>query len=86
MSVVADPAKLRELGKKIKGAGETIEQAQKQILGALRSSGWDDAERQRFEDRLTQELRAVVAIAKRLQSDYPQVLERKARALDDFRR
>ncbi len=86
MTVVADPAKLRELAKKLKAAGEQIEQMQRQALGALRSSGWEDRERQRFEADLSRDMKAAAVIGRKLQNDYPKALERKAKALDDFRR
>jgi hypothetical protein len=86
MTVNADPAKLREVAKKLKNAGDQIEQMKRQALGALQSSGWNDRERQRFEADLSRDLKAASAIARKLQNDYPKVLERKAQALDDFRR
>lgn len=86
MTVVADPAKLRDLAKKLKSAGQQIEQMQRQAIGALQSSGWNDSERQRFEAALSQDLKSAAAIGRKLQTDYPQTLERKARALDDFQR
>jgi hypothetical protein len=86
MTVIADPDKLREVAKKLKNAGEQIEQMQRQALGALQSSGWNDSERQRFEADLSRDMKAAAAIGRKLQNDYPKVLERKARALDDFRR
>jgi len=86
MTVVADPAKLRDLAKKLKRAGEQLEQMQRQALSALQSSGWDDRERQRFEADLSRDLKTVTTISKKLQNDYPKALERKAKALDDFRR
>lgn len=86
MSVMADPDKLRQLASKLKNAGQQIEQLQRQAMGALRSSGWNDRERERFESALSQDLKAAAAIGRKLQSDYPKTLERKAKALDDFRR
>lgn len=86
MTVVADPNKLRDLARKLKKAGRQIEEAQRQALGALQSSGWTDAERRRFEADLSRELRTVAAVGRKLQNDYPKTLERKAKALDDFRR
>jgi hypothetical protein len=86
MSVNADPSKLRDLAKKLKAAGNQIEQLHRQALGALQSSGWDDGERRRFEADLSRDLRSAAAIGRRLQNDYPKALERKARALDDYRR
>jgi hypothetical protein len=86
MTVNADPAKLREVAKKLKSAGDQIDQSQRQALGALRSSGWNDRERERFEADLSHDLKTACAIARKLQNDYPKVLERKAQALDEFRR
>jgi hypothetical protein len=86
MPVIADADKLRELAKKLKSSGEQIEQMRREALGALQSSGWNDRERQRFEAVLSRDLKAAAAIGRKLQNDYPQALERKAKALDDFRR
>jgi hypothetical protein len=86
MTVIADPDKLRQLAAKLKNAGQQIEQLQRQALGALQSSGWNDRERERFEAELSRDLKAAATVGQRLQNDYPKTLERKARALDDFRR
>jgi hypothetical protein len=86
VTVIADPDKLRELAQKLKKSGEQIEQMQRQALGALQASGWNDRERQRFEADLSRDLKAASAIGRKLQNDYPKALERKAKALDDFRR
>lgn len=86
MSVRADPDKLRQLAKQLKSAGDQLEQVQRQALAALRSSGWEDRERQRFESSLTRDLKAASSVGRRLKSDYPKALEKKARALDDYRR
>ena len=86
MSVVADPGKLRDLAKKLRAAGQQIEQLQRQALGALQSSGWNDRERQRFEESLSHDLKTVVAVGRKLQTEYPAALERKAKALDEFSR
>jgi hypothetical protein len=86
VTVNADPDKLRELAKKLKNAGDQIEQMQRQALGALQASGWNDRERQRFEADLARDLKAATMIGRRLQNDYPKALERKAQALDDFHR
>ncbi len=86
MSVIADPAKLRELAARMKRAGREMEALQKEVLGALDRSGWNDSERQKFEAGLSRDLRAAVIVGRKLQHEYPSALERKARALDDFRR
>ena len=85
-NVVADPEKLRELAKKMASAGQQMDAMRNQIAKALSSAGWDDSERRRFEEQVNSDLKAVAAVAQRLQSQYPSTLQRKARALDDFRR
>lgn len=86
MNVIADPEKLRQLAAKLRNAGQQIEQLQRQALGALQSSGWNDRERERFEAQLSSDLKAAATIGRKLQTDYPKTLERKAKALDDFLR
>lgn len=86
MSVNADPDKLRQLAAKLKRAGQEMEQLQRQAMGALQGSGWNDRERDRFEAALSGDLKTATALGRKLQNDYPKTLERKAQALDDFRR
>lgn len=86
MSVIADPTKLRDLAKKLRKAGEQMEQLQRQALSALQSSGFEGPDRQRFEAELSRDLKSAAALGRKLQTDYPKALERKAKALDDFRR
>jgi hypothetical protein len=85
-SVMADPDKLRELSKKLKAAGNQVEGLGSQLIKTLQSTGWNDRERQKFEQALAADLKAATAVARRLQNEYPAILERKARALDEFRR
>lgn len=86
MTVIADPAQLRQLAKQLRNAGQQIEQMQRQALGALQSTNWKDRERERFEAALARDLKAAAAVGRKLQSEYPKALERKAKALDDFQR
>jgi hypothetical protein len=85
-NVTADPEKLRDLAKKISSAGQQLDAMRNQITKAVASAGWDDSERHRFEEQIAADLKTVAAVAQRLQSQYPSVLQRKARALDEFRR
>lgn len=82
----ADPDKLRDLSKKLQAAGTELEQLRNQISRAFQAAGWDDNEGRRFEQQLSNELKSAARIGQRLRGDYPKTLERKARALDDFRR
>ncbi len=84
--VRADPAKLRELAKKLRSAGDQLEQVQRQALGALRAADWPDHEGQRFADTLSRDLKVVTAVSHKLKNEHPRALEKKARALDQFQR
>lgn len=82
----ADPDKLRDLSRKMKAAAGQIESMRSQLLKGLASTGWNDRERQKFESELSADLKKATAISQQLKSHYPAILERKARALDEFRR
>lgn len=84
--VNADPDKLRELSKKLQAAGSELEQLRNQTMRAFQATRWDDTEGHRFEQQLSGDLKAAAKIGQKLRTDYPKTLERKARALDDFRR
>jgi hypothetical protein len=85
-SVRANPAKLRELAKKLRSAGDQLEQVQRQVLGALRAADWPDHEGQRFADAVSRDLKVVRGASQKLKNEHPRTLERKARALDEFQR
>lgn len=85
-NISADPEKLRDLAKKLASAGQQMDSIRSQIAKAVANAGWDDPERRRFEEQVNSDLKMVAAVAQRLQSQYPSLLQRKARALDDFRR
>ncbi|MGO9902768.1 MAG: hypothetical protein ACLP0J_24460 [Solirubrobacteraceae bacterium] len=85
-NVIADPEKLRDLAKKMSAAGQQLDAMRNQIAKSVANAGWDDSERRRFEEQIAADLKTVGAVAQRLQSQYPSILQRKARALDEFRR
>ncbi|MGN6557881.1 MAG: hypothetical protein ACTHLH_07690 [Solirubrobacterales bacterium] len=85
-SVRADPVKLRALAKKLRSAGDQLEQVQRQVQGALRAADWHDHEGRRFADIVSHELKAVTAAGHKLKNEHPRALEKKAQALDDFQR
>jgi uncharacterized protein YukE len=84
-SVIADPDKLKQLSNQFKGAAEQCEQIAKQLQRSLDNAGWDDRERQKFEDSLKQSLRALNRLADQFRSQYPAELQRKIAALEAFR-
>ena len=84
--VVADPEQLRALAKKLASAGQQIDAMRSQVAKAVSASGWNDGERARFEQQVSADMRVLNAVAQRLQRDYPGQLNKKAAALDQYRR
>lgn len=82
----ADPQKLRDLSKRLQAAGNELEQLRTQVMRAFQSAGWDDNEGQRFQQSLDADLKTVQRAGQKLRSEYTKTLERKARALDEYRR
>lgn len=84
--VHADPDKLRQLAKAFAASADELQQVARRMTRALQSSGWDDAERQRFEQDFNQTVKALGQFTQKLKSEYAPNLQRKAAALDQFRR
>jgi hypothetical protein len=84
--VQADPDKLRQLARMMTSASQQLEVLSKQVRKALDGCGWRDSERVKFEQQLAPDLKQLHAMSERLRSQYPPILQRKAEALDEFRR
>lgn len=82
----ADPNKLRDLSKRLQKAGDELEQLRNQVGRALQSAGWDDTEGRRFQQSLDTDLKVAQRLGQKMRSEYTRTLERKARALDEYRR
>lgn len=84
-NVQADPEKLRQFAKVLANSSEQYRQLGKQIQRSLAATGWNDAERRKFEADLSSTLRALNGFADRLKNEYVPKLQKKASALDQFR-
>lgn len=84
--VVADPEKLRSFAANLKSASERLEQINRELHRSLEATGWRDSERQKFEQDFKATMKSIQQFSARLKSDYVPQLQRKAAALDQFRR
>ena len=57
--VIADPEKLKQLAKTLNSSADQLHQIARNLTRALDSSGWDDAERQRFEQEFRHSIEGV---------------------------
>ena len=85
-NVQADPDKLRQFAKVLANSAEEYRQMGKQIQRSLAATGWNDAERRKFETDLNSTLRGLNGFSDRLKNDYVPKLQKKASALDQFKR
>ncbi len=83
--VIADPEKLKQLAKTLNSSADQLHQIARNLTRALDSSGWDDAERQRFEQEFRHSMRNLTQIAELLKSQYAPGLQRKAAALEQYK-
>lgn len=83
--VHADPQKLRELAKSLSASADQLQQVARNMSRALDSSGWDDSERQRFEQDFKQTVKALNQFTEKLKGQYASALQRKAAALEQYR-
>jgi uncharacterized protein YukE len=82
--VIADAEKLRQLAKTLGSSADQLQQIARNLTRALDSSGWNDAERQKFEQELKQSMRNLTQFTELLKSQYAPVLQRKAAALEQY--
>ena len=83
--VIADPEKLRQLARTMGSSADQLQQVARNLTQALDSSGWDDAERQKFEQQFKQSLRSLTQFTELLKSQYAPSLQRKAAALEQYK-
>ena len=84
--VHADPDKLRQFAAELRRAGSDLEGQASSLLKRLGNIDWDDSERRQFEQDISTVTKAIAQFSRRLRDEYAPRLERKARALDEFRR
>jgi uncharacterized protein YukE len=83
--VHADPEKLKQFAKTLTSSADQLQQVARALSCALDSSGWQDAERQKFEQDFKQTIRTLSQFTEKLKSQYAPVLQRKAAALEQYR-
>jgi uncharacterized protein YukE len=83
--VHADPEKLKQLAKTLTSSADLLQQVARTLSSALNNSGWQDAERQKFEQDFKQTVRTLSQFTEKLKSQYAPVLQKKAAALEQYR-
>jgi uncharacterized protein YukE len=83
--VIADPEKLRQLARTMSSSADQLQQIARNLTRALDSSGWNDSERQKFEQEFRQSLRSLTQFTGLLKSGYAPLLQRKAAALEQYK-
>ena len=83
--VHADPEKLRQLAKSLTNSADQLQQVARSLSRALESSGWQDSERQKFEQDFRQTVKSLSQFTEKLKSQYAPVLQKKAAALEQYR-
>lgn len=83
--VHADPDKLRQFAKALTGSADQLHQITRALSRALESSGWDDSERQKFEQDFKQTVKMLGSFTDKLKSQYAPAVNKKAAALEQYR-
>lgn len=83
--VRADPEKLRQFASALSQSAGQLESMARQLRRSLDATGWQDSERQRFEEDFQATIRALSGFTERLRGTYVPQLRKKAEALDRFR-
>ena len=82
--VHADPEKLKQLAKTLTSSADQLQQVARALSRALDSSGWQDAERQKFEQDFKQTIKTLSQFTEKLKGQYAPVLQKKAAALQQY--
>lgn len=83
--VHADPDKLRQLAKSLTQSADQLQQVARALSRALEGSGWQDSERQKFEQDFKQTVKSLSQFTDKLRGQYAPVLQKKAAALEQYR-
>ncbi len=66
-------------------SADQLQQIARTLSRALESSGWQDAERQKFEQDFKQTVKLLSQFTDKLKGHYAQTLQKKAAALEQYR-
>lgn len=83
--VHADPEKLRQLAKALTKSADQLQEIARALTRALQSSGWEDSERQKFEQDFSQTVKSLSQFTEKLKSQYAPGLQKKAAFLEQYR-
>jgi hypothetical protein len=83
--VHADPEKLKQFAKTLMSSADQLQQMTRALSRALENSGWQDAERQKFEQDFKQTVKMLGQFTEKLRGQYAPDLQRKAAALEQYR-
>jgi len=83
--VHADPEKLRQFARTLTTSADQLQQIARTLSRALDNSGWQAAERQRFEQDFRQTVKTLSQFTEKLRGQYAPELQRKAAALEQYR-
>ena len=83
--VHADPEKLKQLARTLTTSADELQKVARTLTRALESSGWQDAERQKFEQDFKQTVRTLGQFTEKLKGQYAPALQKKAAALEQYR-
>jgi uncharacterized protein YukE len=76
--VKADPEKLEELARTCRSSAEQLAQVVTALRRKLEASGWEDAERQKFDADFARTIGEMKKFTEALREHYPGVLRKKA--------
>lgn len=83
--VHADPEKLRQFAKQLERAADQLVDVPRELSRALDRSGWEDAERLKFEQDFKLALKSLSQFTDKLRNEYAPALQRRASILDQYR-
>lgn len=83
--VHADPEKLKQFAKALTSSADQLQQIARGLSRALENSGWQDAERQKFEQDFKQTVNTLSQFTEKLKGEYAPILQKKAAALEQYR-
>lgn len=83
--VHADPEKLKQFARALNKSADELQQIGRSLSRALDSSGWEDAERQKFEQDFKQTVKTLGQFTDKLKNKYAPAVQKKAAALEQYR-
>lgn len=83
--VHADPEKLKQFAKAMTTSADQLQQVARGLSRALDNSGWQDSERQKFEQDFKATVKSLSQFTEKLKGQYAPAVQKKAAALEQYR-